>query len=49
MNKNATIRQILFNDNIVYLIYNYHLVGISTKDYQVVFDYEGKIIFGKWH
>ena len=42
MNKNATIRQILFNDNIVYLIYNYHLVGISTKDYQVVFDYEAK-------
>lgn len=42
VNKNATIRQILFNDNIVYLIYNYHLVGISTKDYQVVFDYEAK-------
>ena len=41
--KNAAINKFpLFND-IVYLIYNYHLeVGISTKDYQVVFDYEAK-------
>lgn len=40
--KNATIRQIVSDGRVVYLIYNYHLVAIDTKDFNVLFDYEDK-------
>lgn len=36
---NSTIRQIAYDDKLIYLIYDYHLTAISVEDFKVKFDY----------
>lgn len=42
ISKNSTIRQIVYDDKLIYLIYDYHLTAISVKDFKVKFDYIGE-------
>lgn len=40
--KNSSIRQMLYSEGLIYILYDYHIVAINAKTYQQDFDYQEK-------